>query len=296
MKLLPSLLAAGVLSTYAHAQTAPAKLPAFDVASVKANKSDDPPFANIPLGPGAVFTPTGGLLSAKNFPLIQYILFAWKMSATEFMNLRPQLPEWVMTDRFDVQARAEDNPDKDTFRLMVRSLLAERFKLAMRSEKREIPVSAFVLATPGRLGPQLRLHSAGGDCPRSADPAPTLPTVSGGYPAPCGGIFGMPPEKPADQRIAARDITMDFLARSLPTTETNRPFVDHTGLKGTIDFILEWLPARTGPAPAGPEPDPDQSGLTFQEALAKQLGIKLESTKAQLEVLVLDHVEHLTEN
>ncbi len=300
MRLLPALLAIGIPPLSAHAQTAPAKLPEFDVASVKPNKSNDQPFGNIPLGPGAVYTPNGGYFNAKNLPLVTYIAFAWKMGGADFQTFLPQLPQWVMTDRFDIQARAERNPDKDTMRLMVRSLLADRFKLVMRSEKREIPVSAFVLSTPGKTGPQLWLHTTDTECPRNYDPTAPPPTsvasIAGGYPLMCGGIFPMPPEKLADQRIAARDITMDFLARSLPSNETNRPFVDHTGLKGTIDFILEWLPARTGPAPAQAEPDPDPSGPSFQEALAKQLGIKLESTKAPLDVLVLDHIEHLIEN
>ena len=273
----------------------------FDVASIKANKSNEQPYLNMPLGPGAVYTPTHGLFNTKNLPLITYIAFAWKISGADFLYLRPQLPEWVMNDRFDIQARAEGDPEKDAMRLMVRSLLAERFKLAIRTEKREIPVSAFVLATPGKLGPQLRQHAGGGDCPRGNDPAApvsnSVPTVAGGFPLMCRGIFPLPPEKAADQRIAARDITMDLLTRSLPATETNRPFVDQTGITGNVDFVLEWLPTRIGPAPPGaPEPDPDQSGPTFQEALAKQLGIKLESTKAPVDVLILDHVEHLIEN
>ena len=292
---LPAALPLALCALQLHAQAPPGKLPEFDVASVKANKTNDPPFANMPLGPGAVFTPNGGRFLAKNFPLIAYIAFAWKISGSEFQYLRPQLPEWVMNDRFDIEARAPGNPDKDTFRLMVRALLGERFKLALRNEKREIPVSALVLASPAKTGPQLRIHSHDDDCPRNTDanaPAtPTLPTVSGGYPLFCGGIFGMPPVKTADQRIAARDITMDLLASSLPVNETNRPFVDRTGLQGTVDFMLEWLPARPGAAP-----DPDQSGPTFQEALLKQLGIKLESTKAQMDVLVLDHIGHLIEN
>ncbi len=147
----------------------------FDVASVKPNRSNDQPYSNMPLGPGAVYTPNGGYFNATNLPLITYIAFAWKISQSEFQYLMPQLPQWIMSDHFNIQARAEGNPGKDTMRLMMRSLLAERFKLALRSEKREIPVSAFVLATPGITGPQLRLHT-GGDCPRNNDPTAPPPT------------------------------------------------------------------------------------------------------------------------
>jgi uncharacterized protein (TIGR03435 family) len=286
---LPAALLLTLFGFQLHAQQ-------FDVASVKANKSDDPPFANMPLGPGAVFSPTGGLFSARGFPLTTYIAFAWKIGGTDFEYLFRQLPQWALTDRFDIEARAAGNPDKDTFRLMIRALLSERFKLALRYDEREIPVSAMVLATPGKTGPQLRLHTDGAECPTNDLPptATSVPTVTGGYPTICGGIFGMPPDKPSDQRIAARDITMAFLARSLPFTETNRPMVDRTGLTGTIDFVLEWFPVRPGRATS--EPDPDQSGPPFAEALRKQLGIRLESTKAPMDVLVLDHIEHLIEN
>ena len=106
----------------------------------------------------------------------------------------------------------------------------------------------------------------------------------------------MPTQIPGHQRIAARDIAMEFLARSLPTNETDRPIIDRTGLSGTIDFVLEWLPVRSGPALPTAEPDPDPPGPSFQEALAKQLGIKLEPRIAPMEVLVLNHVERLVEN
>lgn len=301
MPRFPVALSLALLALQLPAQTAPAKLPEFDVASVKANKSDDQPFANMPLGPGAVYTPTGGFFSARNLPLMIYIAFAWKIGGSEYQGLQQQLPAWVTTDRFDIQSRAYGNPDKDTMRAMMRSLLADRFKLAIHTEKREIPVSAFVLATPGELGPQLRLHPANATCTTQnqpfAPPASQTPTVADGFPLMCGGIYPLPPQKPADQRIGARAITLELLARSLPTTETNRPLIDRTGLTGTIDFVLEWLPVRAGPLPPGaPEPDPDQSGPPFAEALRKQLGIKLESAKAPMDVLVLDHIQRLIQN
>ena len=284
----------GLAAACLHAQQ-------FDVASVKPNKSNDQPYTNMPIGPGAVYTQTGGFFDAKNIPLMLYIAFAWKIGGSQYQALQQQLPQWVLNDRFDIQARAAGNPDKDTMRAMMRSLLAERFKLALHSEEREIPVSAFVLATPGKPGPQLRQHPADAQCTTQNDPfAPPpnqMPTVAGGFPVMCGGIYALPPQKPADQRIGARAITLELLARSLPTTETNRPLVDRTGLNGTVDFVLEWQPVRTGPAqPGAAEPNPDDSGPTFAEALSQQLGIKLESAKAPVEVLVLDHIEHLIEN
>src|SRR5579872_793820 len=127
---------------------------AFDVASVKSNKSDAPPDSNFPLNSGDFYTPNGGLFSARNFPLVTYIFFAYKLQGNQGQSLVQQLPGWVMTDRFDIQARAEGNPTKDQMRLMMRSLLAERFKFAVHTETREVPEIAFVLARPGSTGPQ----------------------------------------------------------------------------------------------------------------------------------------------
>jgi hypothetical protein len=77
---------------------APAKLPSFDVASVKPNRSNNPPNSNFPLGPGDVYVPNGGLFSATKFPLVTSLL--------------PQLPGWATAEHFDIQVRAEGNPAK----------------------------------------------------------------------------------------------------------------------------------------------------------------------------------------
>lgn len=296
-------VAASAASLYA--QSSSAKKLEFDVASVKQNKSGDPPagdqpYANIPTGPGNVYTPNGGYFVARNLPLAAYISFAWKMSTADIKYLVPQLPAWVMSDHFDVQARAQSNPGKDEMRLMMRSLLEERFKLAIHNEKREIPVSAMLLLKAGKTGPQLQLHPADAECSSQNDPAAppqtSVPTVAGGFPVLCGGIYLLPPQMPGNQRLAARNITLDFLARSLPANETDRPLVNRTGVTAPIDFVMEWLPARNGLAQPAVQSETDASGPSFQEALAKQLGIRLESQRALTDVLVFDHIEHLSEN
>ncbi len=288
---------------------------AFDVSSVRANKSDAQAYSNFPLGPGDVYAPNGGYLTATNQPLVVYILFAYKVKGNQAQSLIPQLPGWVTTDRFDIQARAEGNPSKDEMREMMRSLLADRFKLAIRNEKREVPVLAAVLAKPGKMGPQLRLHSDDGGCPTnapgpSAQPSAQTPalsqTVDGGFPALCGGIFVMSPTVPGRLRAGARNVTMAFVVDSLSgATNLGRPMVDQTGLSGTVDFLLEFVPERPGTPPASGGPAADQaalpapdvpSGLTFQDALREQLGIKLESQKGSTEVLVVDRIEHPSEN
>jgi uncharacterized protein (TIGR03435 family) len=133
---------------------------AFEVASIKPNKSDAPPHSNFPLNAGSMYTANGGLFSATNFPLVTYIFFAYNIVGNQAHFLAPQLPGWVMSERFDIQARAAGDPTKDQMRLMVRTLLADRFKLAVHTEMREAHVFAFVLAKPGKTGPQLSAASS----------------------------------------------------------------------------------------------------------------------------------------
>jgi uncharacterized protein (TIGR03435 family) len=92
-------------------------------------------------------------------------------------------------------------------------------------------------------------------------------------------------------------VTVKFLADSLSAgAYRGRPLIDRTGLSGTFDFILEYAPEITGPAPPGTVSEPDTSGPSLEEALRDQLGIKWESAKSSLDVLVVDHLEHLSEN
>ena len=291
---------------------------AFDVASVKQNRSGFPPEgdmpkSNFPLGPGAVYSPNGGFFSAVNQPLSIYIQFAYKLMANQMQFLLPQLPAWVTEERFDIQARAQGNPTKDQMRLMMRSLLADRFKLAIHNETRQVPVFALVLAKPGQIGPKLRPHPNDASCqtgPQTAtagDSAPAPPaSVPDDFPELCGGLFRMPASAPGRSRWAARNVALGLIAGAMATLgELGRPVLDETGLSGTFDFSMEWAPDLTGPNPPGGDGqvvavfhggDPQLPGLTFQEALKMQLGLKLESKKGPVETIVLDHVEHPSEN
>ncbi len=271
----------------------------FEVASIKLNKTNNPPSSNFPLGPGDVYVPNGGLFSARGVPLVTYLFFAYKIIGNQGQYLLPQLPEWVKTDRYDIQARAEGSPGKEQMRMMMRNLLAERFGLRMHSEMREVPVLAFVLAKAGKMGPQLWPHSDGGDCPTEAPPAKKgpVPTDARGLPVLCNGIFALPPSSPGRIKLGARSVTLQFLADSLSAgANLGRPMIDRTEVSGRIDFLLEFAPERNGPPLPGANTSPEPSGPTLQEALREQLGIKLESAKSELAVLVLDHVERPSEN
>jgi uncharacterized protein (TIGR03435 family) len=163
----------------------------------------------------------------------------------------------------------------------------------MHSEARETSVFAFVLLKPGVTGPNLRPHPADSSCP---DPASGTPlTIAGGFPALCGGLFPMAPSVAGRLRFGARNVTISFIANSLSAgSGIGRPMVDQTGLNGTFDFTIEFTSEdRRG---AAPDSAPDNGGPTLVEALREQLGIKLESRKSQVDMLVVDHVEHLIEN
>src|SRR5579872_742930 len=92
------------------AQSTTRKQPAFDVASVKPNKSENRPTTNVPLGPGDVYTPNGGFFSATNQPLAAYFYFAYRIMSNQRQYVQQQLPAWVSTERFDIKARVEGNP------------------------------------------------------------------------------------------------------------------------------------------------------------------------------------------
>jgi bla regulator protein blaR1 len=276
----------------------------FDVASVKQNKSGGE-FSNmnVPIGPGDVYPRNGGLFSGTNVPLISYIYFAYKLSGSELQLLLPHLPNWVVRDRFDIQARADGNPTKDQMRLMMQSLLEDRFKLVIHYETQQLPVFALVLSKPGKTGPQIQPHSDDPPCPTAPPPTPSgleaapPPTVAGGFPAVCGGIDGMPSSTPGRMCVGARNVPIELLAATLPQIgNLDRAVLDRTGLSGTFDFTFEWTPQRSGATPPGADIQMEESGPTFAEDMRKQLGLRLEPQKGSVQVLVIKHVEKPSEN
>jgi Protein of unknown function (DUF3738) len=137
----------------------------FDVASIRQSKRGTFTPPNFALDNGDSYAPfpdPGGHFTA-DFPLAVYIEFAYKLWLTPEQkdSMLAHLPKWVATDNFEIHAKAEANPTKDQMRLMMQSLLADRFKLAIHFETQQVPVLALVLEKPGRTGPKLRSHSAG---------------------------------------------------------------------------------------------------------------------------------------
>ena len=140
--------------------------PSFEVASVKENKSRDAPSSNVPLDRSEGAISTGGVFRATNQPLIALVIFAYKMKVSESLSgLMHNLPKWALEDRFDIIARAQSSdPSRDDLRLMLQSLLEERFQLRVHREIRRLPVYGLYLVKAGSLGPALRPHDQSSSC------------------------------------------------------------------------------------------------------------------------------------
>jgi uncharacterized protein (TIGR03435 family) len=254
---------------------------AFEVASVKL---DPGPFRapNFPLDPGDAYRPVGGRFSA-DFPLMTYITFAYKISLTQDQrqSMMAHLPNWVAADRFAIDARAEGAPTKDQMRLMMQSLLAERFKLMVHFETQLAAVLAIVLVKPGQTGPKLRPHAEGVPC--EATPATNGPPAHDAkvFPPVCDVYMAM--NRDVLVQFGARNTTLALLAGALPGIgKLDRPVVDQTGLTGKFDFSMEFALESNPPSAPAADAPADVQGPTFLEALRGQLGLKLESAKAPL--------------
>ncbi len=275
----------------------------FDVVSVKQDTAPVSPqtvSSNITLGPQDMFSPTGGLLSSTNWPLFQYMIFAYKLTATQMQSVASQLPKWATTDRYDVQARASGNPTKDQYRLMMQALLADRFKLVVHYETNQVPVYALILDKPGKLGPEFQPHPADSPCSTAAPAVQgPAPTIAGGFPEVCGAFAGVQPTNAGRIRVGARNVPMSMIAATFGNPQlfgVDRPVVDKTGLTGTFDIVIEFTPQLNGPLPPGATFQPDESGPTFLEAMKEQLGLRLDKQTGPVDSIVIDHIEQPSEN
>jgi uncharacterized protein (TIGR03435 family) len=171
-------------------------------------------------------------------------------------------PDWIDTERFVIVAKASAPAPQEKLMEMLRTLLAERFKLAFHRETKEIPVYALVVT---KNGPKLK--EATDDGPSNAD----------------GGDNG--------ELIFSR-VTMDILAGVLAAS-VDRPVVDETGLKGKYNFALAWAERKRK---GGPMESASPDAPSVFTALQESLGLKLEPRRAPVEIFVIDHVERPTEN
>ena len=259
----------------------------YEVASIKPNKS----------GTNMVrlmFSPDG--LSATNGTLQMLIHAAYGVEDNQISGG----PRWLNSDHYDIEAKMDSATadalhklSEDQGRLerqrMLQVLLADRFKLTIHRETKELPVYMLVIA---KNGPKIQ----------EAKPGDTYPN---GFKGPDGragaGMFFM------DGRgsVTGQGIPIENLARLL-SQQLGRKVEDKTALTSKYDFTLKWTPDESqgamfkgpgpGPQDAASRPPPDASGPSIFTALQEQLGLKLESQRGPVEILVIDHAEQPSEN
>ncbi len=275
-------------------QAAGGKL-SFDVASIRPATAATHIQRNVPMGSDDAFQPTGGVFRAS-FPVSAYIAFAYKLFMTRGQRdaMFAKLPAWTTSDNYAIEARGPADATKDQFRLMMQSLLAERFGLKVHFEERETPVLVMTLIQPGKTGPKLRPHSEGPPCDRPAPvPAPgEVPTV---WPLNCDE-YALRFDGQHPVMAGSRNTTLDLLALSMSEWsdfELGRTMVNRTGLTGRWDFTLTCGLNLTG---ALPPDSPALQGPTFLEAMREQLGIKLSPAKLPVQTMVIDHLERPSVN
>ena len=250
----------------AATSTAAAKPLTFDVISIKPNKTGDP---------GASMGMNADGFTARNVDLHNLLLQAFRLQEDDELIGEPK---WASADRWDIDARVP--PEEIDFLAkmnyqqrmgMFQEILAQRFALKVHHETRELPAYVLVLA---KGGAKLQPSKINPDDPMIA-----------GLPGNINSSRGRV------GKITATQATMSGLAEEL-SDASGRQVVDHTGLTGRYDFKLTWTPEED--ATAGTSPDPNAPSLFT--AVEEQLGLRLEATKAPVEVLVIDHIERPTEN
>jgi uncharacterized protein (TIGR03435 family) len=234
--------------------------PAFEVASIK--PAD--PAAN-----GSSTRTSQGRLTMTNVTLKRCIQIAYRIQEYQVSGG----PNWLDTARFDIVAKAADSDEKlpntvrqERMEAMIRTLLGDRFQLAIHRETKLLP--AYTL-TVGKNGHKLK----------EAEPGEGSSTSSG------------------RGKLTAKRVSMADLAIRLSSL-MDRPVVDMTGVKGTFDLALEWTPDDAQPAakPGGNEEVDKASGPSIFTAIQEQLGLRLEAQKAPVEKIVIDRAERPSEN
>lgn len=266
------------------AHTATSAKMSFDVISIKPDHNPNvQPYGGLPN------KPDGGLFYEMNRDVLSLLSVAYNLSGYYYRQVKAQLPQWALTDHFDIQARAAGNPTPNQMRLMVQSLLVDRFKFAMHYEDRQAPFYAMVLAKPGKLGAQIRVYN--GDEEPCATESAAVRTIAGGFPAFCGLPQRLEASQPGLTRWGFRKVTMDQLAIYVTGMgEMDRPVLNRTGLSGPFDLVIEFdRNANNGP-------QAETSGPTLFEAMKDQLGLKLEEQTGPVNTFIIDHIEQPSPN
>jgi len=294
--------AASVLSLFAAGAFAQGR-PEFEVASVKPAPPPSDNRIRVMMG-GGPGTPDPGRINFENVNLRMVLTQAYAVKSYQISG-----PSTLDSERFNITAKVPQGTTKQQFQLMLQSLVADRFKLTLHREKKELPAYALMVA---KGGPKMKV-SPPEDPAGSATPGPDGPPPQGrmqmgkdGFPQmPAGGPGrGMRMMMmPGKAKLAGNAMTMTQLAETL-SQQLDRAVVDNTELTGKYDLELTFEPeqnrmmmglGRGGPGPGAGEGGQHESEAeapaTIFTAVQEQLGLKLEPKKTSTEVLVIDHVE-----
>jgi uncharacterized protein (TIGR03435 family) len=245
-------LAFGIVNGPKHeAQSQSTSAPSFEVASIMQNVSGNN-FASV--------REAQGRFTATNARLKDLIARAYGVRISEISG-----PDWLTSERFDIAAEAAGPVDDDQLSLMLRTLLADRFGLALHREPKVLPVYELVVA---KSGPKLQPVQAAQSRGR------TLSSSHRGY-------------------LSANGASTEFLAELL-SRQTDRPVLDRTGLSGTYNFELKWTPDDLHTNLGQTHDDSGKNnadGPSIFTAVEEQAGLKLKPARAPVEVLVVDQVQ-----
>ncbi|HEV8413505.1 MAG TPA: M56 family metallopeptidase [Bryobacteraceae bacterium] len=267
-----------------HAQSPATAAAKFEVASIKLNTRSSPvdpgngPVSIITLNflRGIAYSSRGGRFNMERVPLTFLIELAYNVKDAQLLGG----PSWATSDRYEVSAKAEDNATFEQMRPMLRSLLADRFKLELHRETKEAPAYELAAARGG-----LKIIASKESC-TTVDPNSPPPPPNPKSPPPCGSVRRALLR--SGERIEAFGISMPKLIEMLSDT-VGRTILDKTGFTEMFDVHLEFATdeAISNGLSAGP---------SIFAALQEQLGLRLESAKRPGEFLVIDHAERPSEN
>jgi uncharacterized protein (TIGR03435 family) len=271
--------------------------PAFDVATIKRNVSAQ----DAATGRMGVAYKPGGRIIATNVPLRLLIQFAYAAHDSPYQGHSDPLgasqviagPAWIDSERYDIQAKPESNTDQEHAWLMLQTLLADRFRLTLHRETRELPVYNLTAKKSGLKLPPAK-DTTCLSFPPGTTPQPMPGTSDCGY-AP---LF----LSSTELGIEGRKLHMADLVRGLARA-LGQPVLDKTGFTGEFDIDLNYTdedamksPASAAPDDADPSRLPTGPNLSIVSAAMDQLGLKLQPARGPVEVLVVDHAERPTPN
>lgn len=262
--------------------------PEFEVASIKPSPPPTPGVGSMVFCRGGPGTNDPGLFICENYSHLSLVLHAYGI---EYYQL--SAPDWMVTTRFDLRATVREGATKEEFRLMLQNLLADRFKLKVHHETREIQRYELRVA---KGSPKFQEAASAKEAAPPGPPGPPKRDQDG-YPIlGRGSSMAIMGDK---ARAHWPGMTMEMLA-GLLAGQIHGPVTDMTGLAGKYDIDLYWNAGnklRASAPGADPAALPSDPGPTLRQAVEDQLGLRLESKKGPVEFLVVDHMEKVpTEN